>query len=186
LRGRARARRPATAVTAAPIATEITVPPETRQVELWFEGSGASGETVWDSRFGENYRFDVVGPRPRPADSLHVRRSAVVDAASIAVAEPARLAPGLQVAANVVHAVDPTSVWVDVYYFDGAATLIHGDTLPLRPAGPGEGASDRFVLDGTLQHVPAESARIVQYRLYCELDGHVVTDGELHQAELSR
>src|SRR5919107_5149973 len=68
---------------AAPFAAEIAVPPETKQVELWFQCTDETGETIWDSRFGENYRFDVVRPRPRPTDSLHLRHGAVIDATLI-------------------------------------------------------------------------------------------------------
>ena len=42
------------------VAAEIPVPPETEGVELWFQRTDAAGATEWDSRFGANYRFDVV------------------------------------------------------------------------------------------------------------------------------
>jgi hypothetical protein len=54
----ARATRRAAAST--PVAAEIPVPAEAEEVELWFERRGAEGSTSWDSRFGANYRFDVV------------------------------------------------------------------------------------------------------------------------------
>jgi Family of unknown function (DUF6209) len=44
----------------APVAAELAVPPETRHVELWFRGVAPDGESQWDSRFGANYRFEVV------------------------------------------------------------------------------------------------------------------------------
>ena len=42
------------------VAAEITVPPESEHVELWFQRTDAAGATEWDSRFGQNYRFGVV------------------------------------------------------------------------------------------------------------------------------
>src|SRR3954469_3758741 len=40
---------------AAPFAAEIAVPPETKQVELWFQCTDEGGDSIWDSRYGENY-----------------------------------------------------------------------------------------------------------------------------------
>ena len=39
---------------------ELPIPAEAREVELWFEGTDATGATRWDSRFGANYRFGVA------------------------------------------------------------------------------------------------------------------------------
>ncbi|AHG89348.1 hypothetical protein J421_1811 [Gemmatirosa kalamazoonensis] len=194
------------------VAAEIAVPPETDQVELWFQCVDADGETVWDSRFGENYRFEVVRPRPRPTDSLHARAGATVDAALITVAEDAAVKenafesrPGypsnstslqtsLHVAARVRRPVDPDGVWVDVHFFDAQATLIHGDTLPLRRAGPSDADHDLFVLDGVLYQgsvatpgsvTPRPDVRSVQYRLYCQVGDRIVTDGVLHRCFLA-
>jgi hypothetical protein len=49
---------------------EVVVPKDSTQVELWFrswlEVTEASGYyvEVWDSRYGQNYWFDVVSGRP--------------------------------------------------------------------------------------------------------------------------
>ena len=196
------------------VAAEIRVPPETRQVELWFQCTDADGETIWDSRFGENYRFDVV--RPRPNDSLHARAGAVVDAALICVAEDAAVKenafesrPGypragaslqtnLHVAARVQRPADAAGaaegVWVDVHFFDADASLIHGDTLPLRRTGEADEGHDLYVLDGMLYQgsvatpgsvTPRPDVRSVQYRIYCQLGDRVVTDGVLHRCYLA-
>jgi len=204
-------RRRRVAKTAA-VAAEIPVPPESKQVELWFQRIDADGHTVWDSRFGENYRFDVVRPRPRPIDSLHLRTGADVDPAVITVAEDAAVKenafagrPGyppsgaslqtsLHVAARVRAPIDPRYVWVDVHFFDAQASFIHGDTLPLRHAGAAGDAHELFVLDGVLYQgsvatpgsvTPRPDVRTVQYRLYCQLGDRIVTDGVLHRCELA-
>lgn len=48
------------------ISSEIQVPPGTRQIEIWFDGTWLVGsrsniEKFWDSRFGQNFWFDVEG-----------------------------------------------------------------------------------------------------------------------------
>jgi hypothetical protein len=196
----------------AAVAAEIRVPPESKQVELWFQCIDADGHTIWDSRFGANYRFDVVRPDPRPVDSLHLRAGAAVDGAMITVAEDAatkdnafesrpgypasmsNLQTSLHVAARVRKPVDPRGVWVDVHFFDAQASLIHGDTLPLRDAGPADESHELFVLDGVLYQgsvatpgsvTPRPDVRTVQYRLYCQAGDRVVTDGVLHRCELA-
>lgn len=191
---------------------EIAVPPETHHVELWFQCTGEAGEVVWDSRFGENYRFDVVRPRPTPSDSLRPRRDAVVDATVVSVEQDAAVKanafagrPGypskgaslqtsLHVAARVRRAAEPSNVWIDVHFFEADATLIHGDTLPLRHVGPIDDAHDLFALDGTLYQgsvatpgsvTPRPDVRLVEYRVYCETGDRVVTDGIVHRCELA-
>jgi hypothetical protein len=197
---------------AAPFAAEIAVPPETKQVELWFQCTDETGETIWDSCYGENYRFDVVRPRPRPTDSLHLRQGVVLDPALICVAEDAavkenafhsrpgypatgvNLQTNLHVAARVQRPIDPESVWVDVHFFDADAALIHGDTLPLRRAGTTDAGHDLFELDGMLYQgsvatpgsvTPRPDVRSVQYRLYCQIGDRIVTDGVLHRCYLA-
>jgi hypothetical protein len=207
LRGRAaRTKKPA------PRAAEIAVPPETRHVELWFQCVGESGEVVWDSRFGENYRFDVVRPRPKASETLGVRQGAVVDSSVISVEDDAAVKanafagrPGypsngaslqtsLHIAARVRRAADVANVWIDVHFFEADATLIHGDTIPLRHAGPAADGHELFALDGVLYQgsvstpgsvTPRPDVRSVQYRLYCEVGDLVVTDGVLHRCELA-
>lgn len=40
---------------------EVSVPVGTTEVELWFEKRGPAGASAWDSRYGQNYTFDVSG-----------------------------------------------------------------------------------------------------------------------------
>jgi hypothetical protein len=193
--------------TAEPVvaAADIPVPPETRLVELWFQSTDESGAIVWDSRFGENYRFDVVRPRPTVAESLHLRGGAVVDASAISVTDDAAVKanalPGgaslqtsLHVVARVKPSLDVGQVWIDVHFFDGEAALIHGDTLPLRHTGASAEGEALFALDGMLYQgtvatpgsvSPKPDVRTVQYRLYCEVGDLVLTDGVLHRCELA-
>jgi len=41
-------------------ATEISVPANTRQIELWFHNTDHTGGSAWDSRYGQNYWLDVT------------------------------------------------------------------------------------------------------------------------------
>src|SRR5262245_52280475 len=52
--------------TSAPKDLEIAVPSDSRQIEMWFHNFAELGGRcdAWDSRFGENYWFDVAGPEP--------------------------------------------------------------------------------------------------------------------------
>jgi hypothetical protein len=86
-------------------------------------------------------------------------------------------------------------VWADIHVSTYDGEVVHTETLPLTYARPAGDGGDVFVLDSELYQglvatpgsvSPRPDARVVQYRLYCELDGHIITDGELHQAELSR
>jgi hypothetical protein len=55
---------------------EIAVPSDTRQIEMWFHNFTEIGGRcdAWDSRFGENYWFDVAGPTPiEPQDPVRYR-----------------------------------------------------------------------------------------------------------------
>ncbi len=200
LRGRRAARK---------VAAEIAVPPETREVELWFQCTDADGVLAWDSRFGENYRFAVAHPSPR--HSLAMRANTIVDGAVITVADeaaiklnafeshPGRPAGGaslqtsLHVAARVRKSAAVSAVWVDVHCFDGDAERVHGDSLPLRRERDADDTFDLFVLDGALYQgtiatpgsaMPRPDVRSVQYRVYCATERGVLSDGELHRCYL--
>ena len=85
------------------------------------------------------------------------------------------------------------SVWLDLHVYGHDGALVHSETLPLhytRPAGDG---GDVFVFDGTVYEgavatpgsvTPRPDVRALHYRVYCQLDGEVFTDGELHRCEL--
>jgi hypothetical protein len=46
---------------AVPLASaEISIPPDATTVELWFRSTDAAGTESWDSRFGQNYRYDIA------------------------------------------------------------------------------------------------------------------------------
>jgi len=59
---------------------DITVPSDTTQIEMWFHNFVEVGGRcdAWDSRFGENYWFDVAGPNPvEPSDPVRHREGAI-------------------------------------------------------------------------------------------------------------
>jgi hypothetical protein len=84
-------------------------------------------------------------------------------------------------------------LWADVHVFGHDGALVASETLAFvyeRPAGDG---GDVFRLDGAVYEgatvtpgsaAPRPDVRVVQYRLYCELDGRVFTDGLLHECLL--
>jgi Family of unknown function (DUF6209) len=52
--------------TSAPRDLELAVPSDSRKIEMWFHNFAELGGRcdAWDSRFGDNYWFDVAGPEP--------------------------------------------------------------------------------------------------------------------------
>ena len=63
-----------------PRSLDITVPGDTTQIEMWFHNFVEIGGRcdAWDSRFGENYWFDVAGPNPvEPSDPVRYREGAI-------------------------------------------------------------------------------------------------------------
>ena len=99
----------------------------------------------------------------------------------------------LHVEAWVKNTAYAKTVWADVHVFGHDGTLVHSETVPFeyeRPAGDG---GDVFRFDGAVYEgatavagsvTPRPDVRLVQYRLYAEVGGRVVTDGALHECEL--
>lgn len=85
------------------------------------------------------------------------------------------------------------AVWLDVHVFDRAGSLVSSETLPLRFTHAAGDGGDLFVFDGVIYQGSVTTqgsvdvrpdARALQYRLYCEQDAHVYTDGLQHWCEL--
>lgn len=192
------------------------VPLGAERMELWFRNflSAAVGGRrceAWDSRFGENYWYDVA-PRG-PAQGVRYRLGAVPDLGMVNVLA-ARLekkrvslpgpSPGTSSAMELrtvlslvvwVRNVEyEKNVWVDVHVFGPADELIHSETFTLHYRGGEGGNGDSFVLDRDIYRGTGggsgmgvwqrPDARKVQYRLYYEVGHRVFSDGILHQAEL--
>jgi hypothetical protein len=187
---------------------ETLIPPETSSVEVWFERREGTDVTGWDSRYGQNYRFAVT-PRglPLPERSVDLRPQAQVDPTRIRVVEDtaskahapsgaggAALRTGLTIRAHVGPSSSPLTAWADIHVFDASDDLIHAGTIALQkleraPAageelewhadvyqgsGGGSGAGVWFRPD----------AHTVQYRLYCQVQDTLYTDGILHQFDV--
>lgn len=195
------------------VAAELAVPHETRHVELWFKGVGADGATVWDSRFGTNYQFEVVRPEPSP-DTLPLLAGAVVDVDAIAmVADGAvkanefasrpgypsgrtRLRTTLRVGARVGdgEGAAPTRVWIDVRGFDADAAVVHSATRDLARLDAPAPDGAMFALNDLLYQgsvatpgsvTPRPDIRAVHYRLYAERDGVTYSDDIVYRCELA-
>jgi hypothetical protein len=105
----------------------------------------------------------------------------------------ANLRTHLHVEAWVRNTGPTKHVWADVHVSTMDGGVVHTETLPLvyaRPAGDG---GEVFLLDRELYQglvatpgsvSPRPDARVVQYRLYAELDGRVFSDGRVHQCYL--
>ena len=150
-------------------------------------------------------------PEPPEEESVRMRAGALVDTSVIRTDSDAAVKhntfpsrPGypramtsiethLHVEAWVKNTTYAKNVWVDVHVFESEAEPVHRATLPLAYARPAGDSGDVFVLDSPvfqgLVATPGSvtlrpDARVVQYRLYSELDGTVYTDGVLHRCEL--
>jgi hypothetical protein len=147
-----------------------------------------------------------------PTRAVSLRAGATVDATVVRVADDATVKHNtfssrdgrptggthwqthLHVEAWVRNATYAKHLWADVHVFDHAGALLASQTCPLvyeRPAGDG---GDLFRLDcpvyeGTTATPgsadPRPDVRLVQYRVYGELDGEVFTDGSLREGVLN-
>ncbi len=199
-----------------PWAHELEIPHDATHLEMWFRMTDARGCTDWDSRFGANYWFELVGSPGEtptiPAESVFHRPGANPSPEMVNVFSES--APKRRVG-DSPHSLSvqtrlfvqawtrssfptPATAWVDVNVFDQADELIHFETFPLERREPAGGDGEFFVLDRPVYEgsslVPAGSvarsrdreARKLQYRLYFEANGRLFTDGLLHQHDLSQ
>ncbi len=191
---------------------DLSVPDDATQAEMWFQNFSQTSTRcdAWDSRFGDNYWFDVGGSPARiPAQSVVYRAGAQPrpDVVNVLSAEVSKVnafpqptsgptvgkdvQTRLDLTAWVSHSVSGANAWIDFHVFEGNDTLIHAETLTLVYIG--WGPFDRYGFAGKIYQgytatpgsvSPKPDARKVQYRLYYEIDYQVFTDGILHQAEL--
>jgi hypothetical protein len=123
-----------------PALLEILVPVGTTEVELWFERRGPAGISAWDSRYGQNYTFDVASEgRPIPMRSVAMRPDSLVDPNKVRVAEDAATKEEARLGMSVrtllvIRALteDPAAAadtWADVHVFDASGELIHAGTV---------------------------------------------------------
>jgi len=190
-----------------PHALDLPVPPDATRAEVWFHGfyQTTSHHDSWDSRFGENYWFEIQGPAPRmPAQSVMYRSGALTRPDVVSVQEQratkvdtlrqtgVKLETTLKVVAWVRESPYGANAWIDVHVFDDKDGLIDAETLTLSYSGLGPISTYEF--SGTVYHgataTPGSAqfrpdARTVQYRLYYEVNYQVFTDGILHQLELT-
>jgi hypothetical protein len=192
-----------------PIPLAVPVPADATQAELWFHNTDVFGCSAWDSRFGQDYWYDVA--RHGPLQPVAYRLGAfpslgmvniIAEAATKRNVFPRRtpeLAGGsdfqtwLTLTAWVNNVAFTKNVWIDVHVFDAADALLHSETLTLKYREPAGGGGDLFVFDGKVYQgsmatpgsvSPRPDARLIQYRLYCEVNGQVFTDAILHQHEV--
>jgi uncharacterized protein DUF6209 len=193
---------------------ELEIPADVTAIELWFEVTGANGGTGWDTRFGANYRFDVLPsaePATIPAESVAYRWGAIprldivhVVSEHVSKRRTAASPHALSIETHLFvqawaasHLLpEPRATWLDIHIFDDANELIRSQTLPMTPGGAAESGGEFFVFDrsiyegsglmapGSVARVKAETARKLQYRLYCQAGDQIFTDGLLHQHEL--
>src|SRR5262249_28403234 len=142
-----------------------SVPADTTQLELWFHNfyQISSRCDAWDSRFGQNYWFDVGGDPPRaPREPVSYRSGAIAAADMVNVTrqeivkknvfpQPAtgpRAGTDLQTLASLTvwvrNVAYVKNVWMDLHVFDGADARIHSETFTLGYAGSAGGERGRF------------------------------------------
>jgi Family of unknown function (DUF6209) len=187
-----------------PALLEVAVPAGTTEVELWFERREPAGISAWDSRYGQNYTFDVSGEGLAiPKRSVAARPDTLIDLSKIRVVEDAatkeEAGRGMSVRTLlVVRALtgDPAAAadtWADVHVFDAAGDLIHAGSVafkrPERTADPALRVWEDEVYQGSgggsgMGVWSRPDAHTIQYRLYCQVRGQVFTDGVLHQFEV--
>jgi Family of unknown function (DUF6209) len=195
-----------------PVQFESSVPSDATQAEIWFHNFSDISQRcdAWDSRFGQNYWFEIGGPPlhfpvwPVTYRSGALRRPDVVNVLKQSAEKdnvfPQSMWGGqqgsdlqtiLKVEAWVKETTFGANAWIDVHIIDGQDELIHADTLTLTYAG--FGSEFRYEYSGKVYQgstatpgsvQPRPEARKVQYRLYYEVNHLVFTDGILHQFDL--
>ena len=150
-------------------------------------------------------------PATEPAPAVSPRAGARVDAAVLHVRDDAAVKhntfpsrPGypsgsahwqthLHLETWVRNTTYAKHVWADVHVFGHDGALVSSQTCGFvyeRPAGDGGDVFrlDRAVYEGATatpgSATPKPDVRLVQYRVYCELDGQLFTDGVLHDCLL--
>ena len=187
-----------------PALLEVPVPVGTTGVELWFERREPAGTSAWDSRYGQNYTFDVSREGlPIPKRSVAARPETLIDLSNIRVVEDAatkeEAGRGMSVRTLLVvraltgHPAAAADTWADVHVFDAAGELIHAGSVAFKPPERTADPALRVWEDEVYQGSGGGSgvgvwsrpdAHTVQYRLYCQVRGQVFTDGVLHQFEV--
>ena len=126
------------------------MPVGTTEVELWFERRRRGGPSDWDSRYGQNYTFDVcreglpISTRSvaRPESLIDLNKIRVVDdtASKVEAGRGMSVRTLLAVRALAGHPAAAADAWVDVHVFDASGELIHAGTVifqrPERDADP--------------------------------------------------
>lgn len=187
---------------------EAIIPPGTGSVEIWFERREGSVATGWDSRYGQNYRFAVTASGlPVPERSVLLRPDAIVDPTRIRVVEDtasktqasaaasgAALHTGVRIRAEIGASSGALAAWADVHVFDASDDLIHGGSIPLQKPEARPDMGEMLVWDADVYQGSGggsgagvwfrPDAHTVQYRLYCQVDDALYTDGVLHQFEV--
>lgn len=154
---------------------------------------------------------DEAAPSSRLSQPVVLRTAAIVDAARLHLTDDAAVKqnmftsrPGypsgmtnmqtsLHVEAWVRNTTYTKSLWIDVHVYEGEHRLVQSGTLPLQYARPAGDGGDLFILDSMLFRgfVATQGsvdlrpdARLVQYRLYGEVEGQIFTDGIPHECWL--
>lgn len=185
-----------------PIPFAVNVPADATEAEIWFLNRNAFGCMAWDSQFGNNYRFEVAQAGPaqpvmfrtgaeRSLEMVNVFRADVSKTQRTFGSGPgSELETHLSLKAWVRNVAYQKNVWIDLHVFDPNDNLVSAQTLTLSYSGAAGGNGDFFTLDqevfqgsgGVPGSVwPRADARRLQYRLYYEVNGHIFTDGILHQ-----
>lgn len=194
-----------------PIAVDATIPLDATRVELWFERHNVASEPcqTWDSRFGQNYWYDVA-PRG-PTEQVNYRQGAIPNLGMVNVfsasAEKRNVFPQptigsrdgsdlqtrLHVTVWVSNVAYTKNVWMDVHVFDGADARIHAGTFTIPYGNVAGGNGDFFTFDGMIYQgatatpgsvSPRPDARQIQFRVYYEVGDQIFTDAILHQWEV--
>jgi len=193
---------------------DVMVPSDTAQIEMWFHNFVEIGGRcdAWDSRFGENYWFDVGGPNPiAPQNPVVYREGAIQKPEFVNVLDQAAtkrnvfpappngspvgkdLRTFLDVRAWLRNVAFAKEVWIDVHVFDRDLIRIAAGTFGLLWEGSAGGDADLFRFEGEIYRgltatpgsvSPKPNAWLVQYRLYYAVEGGTYTDAILHQLEL--
>jgi hypothetical protein len=97
---------------------------------------------------------------------------------------PAGDAIALSVLAWVRNVAYDKEVWVDLFVLGEGGNVLHAETIPLVYQEPAEGGGDFFAagaaVPAPMAGATGSSRRMLQFRIYGQMNGQIFTDGILH------
>lgn len=154
--------------------------PETGAVGLMEPGSSSSPVEVRPDAIVSPEMVNVFEQAVSPGAAPGLRLVRLGD-------RPSGEAIALSILAWVRNVAYDKDVWIDLYVL-GPGGVLHAETIPLDYQEAAEGGGDFFAAGAAVpapKAGPADSSMgALQFRVYCQMNGQLFTDGILHSHQI--